>query len=144
MEERVRENSATKINYTIDKEIKESIEFHSGQGRQVLNNRIETLNKEWDVERALELQISATALTGIALTAALNKKWLIFPAVVIGFFIQHAIQGWCPPLPVYRKLGFRTTKEIERERYALKVLRGDFDNIDKNSGTQELIQAIQK
>jgi hypothetical protein len=45
---------------------------------------------------------------------------------VQGFFMQHALQGWCPPLPVFRRLGFRTQYEIEQERYALKAIRGDF------------------
>ncbi len=33
------------------------------------------------------------------------------------------------PVPVLRRLGFRTTYEIDRERYALKALRGDFDGV---------------
>ena len=40
--------------------------------------------------------------------------------------LQHALQGWCPPLPVFRRWGVRTAREIEEERYALKALRGDF------------------
>lgn len=44
-----------------------------------------------------------------------------------GFLFQHAIQGWCPPLPILRRLGFRTAEEINQERYALKALRGDFE-----------------
>jgi hypothetical protein len=43
--------------------------------------------------------------------------------------LQHAVQGWCPPIPILRRLGFRTADEINRERYALKALRGDFDSI---------------
>ncbi len=49
------------------------------------------------------------------------------PAIVTGFLFQHAIQGWCPPLPVLRRRGFRTAEEINQERYALKALGGDFD-----------------
>jgi hypothetical protein len=40
---------------------------------------------------------------------------------------MHAVQGWCPPVPVLRRLGFRTASEIDHERYALKALRGDFE-----------------
>ena len=43
-----------------------------------------------------------------------------------GFLFQHATQGWCPPVPLFRKLGVRTRSEIDREKYALKILRGDF------------------
>lgn len=31
--------------------------------------------------------------------------------------------------PGFRRLGVRTQREIERERYALKALRGDFDRL---------------
>jgi hypothetical protein len=47
--------------------------------------------------------------------------------------MQHALQGWCPPLPLLRRLGVRTQQEIERERYALKALRGDFDAVPGTS-----------
>jgi hypothetical protein len=52
------------------------------------------------------------------------------PVVVAGFLLQHALQGWCPPLPVLRRLGVRTADEINQERYALKALRGDFAQAD--------------
>jgi hypothetical protein len=47
-----------------------------------------------------------------------------------GFLIQQALRGDCPPYQLLRRLGFRTRQEIERERYALKALRGDFDRIE--------------
>ncbi len=37
-----------------------------------------------------------------------------------------AVQEWCPPVPVFRRLGVRTCQEIDEEKYALKILRGDF------------------
>lgn len=46
-----------------------------------------------------------------------------------GFLLRHAVQGWCPPLPVFRRLGARTQSEIDHERYALKALRGDFRGV---------------
>jgi hypothetical protein len=33
--------------------------------------------------------------------------------------LQHAMQGWCPPVPLLRRLGIRTRNEIDREKYAL-------------------------
>jgi len=39
--------------------------------------------------------------------------------LVTGFLGQHALQGWCPPLTVLRKLKIRTRKEIDFEKYAL-------------------------
>jgi hypothetical protein len=47
----------------------------------------------------------------------------------VGFFLlQHALQGWCPPLPVIRKMGVRTVEEINNERIVLKNIRGDFSH----------------
>jgi hypothetical protein len=38
--------------------------------------------------------------------------------------MQHALQGWCPLLPLLRSVGFRTQYEIERERCALLAISG--------------------
>ena len=38
----------------------------------------------------------------------------------------HAVQGWYPLLPLFRRMGIRTETEIATERYALKAIRGDF------------------
>jgi hypothetical protein len=49
--------------------------------------------------------------------------------LVTGFLLQHALQGWCPPVPFFRRRGVRTEAEIDRERYALKAVRGDFRHV---------------
>jgi hypothetical protein len=41
----------------------------------------------------------------------------------------HATAGGYPLLPLFRRLGLRTSREIARERYALKALRGDFHDM---------------
>ena len=66
------------------------------------------------------------AFAGVALGWSGDRRWLLLPALVTGFLFQHAIQGWCPPVPVLRRLGFRTADEINQERFALKAIRGDF------------------
>ena len=91
-----------------------------------IDTRLRELDREWDIERAIEANASALAFGGIVLGATVDKRWLVLPAIVTGFLFQHAIQGWCPPIPILRRLGFRTAYEIEQERQALKALRGDF------------------
>src|SRR5438874_9255842 len=39
----------------------------------------------------------------------------------------------CPPVPVLRRKGVRTRREIDAERYALKALRGDFSSVQANA-----------
>lgn len=87
------------------------------------------LDREWDVEHLLQANASPIVLLGLALAATVSRRFVALPAGVFGFFAQHALQGWCPPIPVFRRLGVRTQREIERERYALKALRGDFDGV---------------
>jgi hypothetical protein len=94
-----------------------------------IDQRLQALDSEWDVERLLQTNASVIVLFGLTLAATVSKKFLLLPAGVFGFFAQHGLQGWCPPIPVMRRLGVRTQREIERERYALKALRGDFDEV---------------
>jgi hypothetical protein len=72
-------------------------------------------------------------LIGLCLGLTKSRKWLVLPFMVQSFFLQHALQGWCPPLPMLRRLGIRTADEINQERYALKALRGDFENITRDN-----------
>ncbi len=91
--------------------------------------------------------MSTLAMSGLAAGAfSKNKNWLILPAIFLSFFFQHSVQGWCPPLPLLRKLNIRTSKEIEQEKYALKLIRGDFNNLQNVSAEEieNLKQAIKK
>lgn len=94
-----------------------------------LTARITELEEESDIERVLEINASSLALIGLALGVFVNRRLLAIPAVVLAFLLQHGIQGWCPPVPVLRKLGIRTRQEIDAEKYALKKMRGDYDSL---------------
>ncbi|EKV30469.1 hypothetical protein C882_4428 [Caenispirillum salinarum AK4] len=100
-----------------------------------IDRRLADLEQEWDIERTLETNAAALALTGTVLGAFVDRRFLALPALVTGFLLQHAIQGWCPPLPIFRRRGVRTQREITEERMALKALRGDFDNLPGDPAT---------
>ncbi|MBA4136427.1 MAG: hypothetical protein C0518_03825 [Opitutus sp.] len=127
--ERVRRHTAPEINARIDECIARNIRLYTGQPAEVINARLEELDREWDVERVLEANASTLALTGVVLGAAVDRRWLLLSAGVLGFLFMHSTQGWCPPLPALRRSGVRTKDEINRERFALKHLRGDFDSL---------------
>jgi hypothetical protein len=129
--ERVRESTSHDQNVEIDKDIFRNVVTYSGD-RYVLEKRIKQLDEEWSIERLLETNMSALALTGLALGVFVNIYWLILPAVVLAFFVQHALQGWCPPLPIFRAFKRRTRAEIDREKFALKALRGDFAGAERD------------
>jgi hypothetical protein len=127
--DRVRANTDPTVLRQIDEGIEERVRFYSAQPREVITRRIEELEREWDIERWLQTNASALALSGVLLSVGLSRKWLLLTTGALGFLFQHAVQGWCPPVPVLRRLGVRTQREIDREKYALKVLRGDFKDI---------------
>jgi hypothetical protein len=130
--DRVRANTADEINRLIDRGIADSVAYYSGKSKDEIRYRIAELEREWDMERLLETNASALAFTGLLLGVTRNKKWLLLPAIVLPFLFQHAVQGWCPPVPIFRRWGVRTREEIDREKYALKALRGDFENVGSN------------
>jgi hypothetical protein len=130
--DRVRANTAPEINQRIDKQIEENVRYYSGQPRESIAGRIHDLDEEWDIERFIEAMASSFSLTGIILGATADRRWFLLPTVILSFLLLHAIQGWCPPVPVLRRLGIRTREEIDRERYALKALAGDFAGLARD------------
>jgi hypothetical protein len=135
--DRVRAHTSDEVNAQLDKEARRCVQQFADREREDINRHIDELSREWDTERYLQVNASVLALSGTVLGAVVSRKFFLLPAVVFGFFFQHAVQGWCPPLPVFRKLGVRTRKEINREKYALKALRGDFDQISAESTQSE-------
>jgi len=128
--QRVSKYTARGVNENIRQKTIDNIIHYMHTGPEEINKRMAELDKEWDIERLLQLMPASLVLIGALLGFFFSKYWLIIPAFVSGFLINHAIQGWCPPLPVLRRLGVRTSYEIEQERYALKLLRGDFKNAE--------------
>lgn len=126
---RVSEHTSQEVNEQIRQETDERIAVFAAANRSAINERLQHLEHEWDMERILEANAATLALAGTLLAAMANRKFLIFPALITGFLLQHAIQGWCPPVPFFRRRGVRTAREIEEERMALKALRGDFENL---------------
>lgn len=131
--ERVRRATGGNHNEEIDNLIIFNLEYYRSEGRKAIDERLRELEREWDIERTLEMNAAAFAFTGTILSAWVDKRWLILPAVVTAFLAQHALQGWCPPILLFRNMGVRTRREIDREKYALKALRGDFKDVNDSA-----------
>ena len=108
-------------------------------------DRLEELEREWDTERVLEANASSLALGTLVLglTARRRRKLLVATGLIMGFLCQHALQGWCPPLPLLRRLGVRTRAEIDEERCALKAIRGDFADVPEGGDTGNIEQLME-
>jgi hypothetical protein len=122
---RVPAHTAHEINAKILRETEGRVAYYFDHPDEI-GQRLHELDAEWDIERTLEANASTLAFVGVVLGVTADRRWLALPAAVTAFLFQHAVQGWCPPLPILRRLGFRTGSEIDRERFALKALRGDF------------------
>lgn len=107
----------------------------------VLNHCLDDLSREWDTERFLETNAAAIILISSILGLKKSKSFF-FTGIVSFFLLQHALQGWCPPLPVIRKMGIRTAEEINTERMAVKMMRGDFSEAPDT--VEEMIENIEK
>ena len=143
--DRVREHSPELANRQVDRQSRRCVEWFADKDPHEITDHIDALSREWDMERYLQTNASILALSGVLLGAAVNRKFLIVPGFVFGFFLQHAVQGWCPPVPMFLRMGVRTRKEINREKYALKALRGDFDALSRGeSDSERAEQALEK
>ena len=120
--DRVRRFTARAVNRSIDQETDRRITRYAAMSEPQIRQRIHALDQEWDIERVLALNAATLGLSGVALSWDGDRRWLALPAVALVFLFQHAVQGWCLPLPVLRRLGIRTRGEIDREKYALLSL----------------------
>ena len=132
--EQVRQVGRQQQNAEIDNLTILNLEYYKSEGSAAIDERIRELDREWDLERTLQMNAAALAFTGTLLAAVVNKRWMILPFVVTAFLGQHAVQGWCPPVEIFRRMGVRTRLEIDREKYALKALRGDFSEVNDSAG----------
>jgi hypothetical protein len=137
---RVSDHTTDASNERIRRQIEANVAYYAQHPEQI-DRRLAELDHEWDIERTLETGSSTLTLTGLLLGIVGNRKWLLLSLAVQGFFMQHALQGWCPPLPLFRRLGIRTADEINRERYAL--LRGDFRDSSTAGSEQDADRALQ-
>ncbi len=127
--DRVRDHSAQIVNQRIAERTRDRIDHIVHEGRDAIARRLERLDDEWDVDRAL--MVNFAIVGGAAYAAGIyrytqrpwfgrrRKGWLQFFTVQLGFLLYHGTVGWCPPLAVFRRLGVRTKSEIEAERRAL-------------------------
>jgi hypothetical protein len=146
--ERVPQHTAEVINERIRRQTEQNVARYAYSTPKAIEQRLTELDREWDIERTLEANAATASLVGLTLGATVHRRFFLLPTLVAGFLLQHAVHGWCPPLPILRRLGFRTASEIDAERYALKALRGDFRKIPAPHGgvgtdVSEALHAVQ-
>jgi hypothetical protein len=120
------QNIAGKGDGTIEKRMESRIRYlaeHPGE----IPHRLKEIDREWSEGRVLTAAAAGFIALGAALSATVERRLFILPAVVAGFMLEEAIVGKGPLSVAFRELGFRSSHEIAQEKYALKALRGDFN-----------------
>ena len=125
---RVKRLTVEEVNSKLAAEAQARVAYFSLHPAEI-DFRLRELDEEWDIDRAIEVEAAATVLTGFLLGATVSRKWFILPFMAGTMLLLHNLRGGYPLLPLFRRLGFRTAQEIAQERYALKALRGDFENV---------------
>jgi hypothetical protein len=120
--DRVVSRTDPEVNERIERLTEMSLCYYRAHSDEI-DERLRELDEEWDVERALEAFSSAVSLVGFT-WGLFRRRWWLAGLAAQGYFLQHALQGWAPPVGMLRRLGFRTAQEIEHERYALMALQG--------------------
>ncbi|TWT07925.1 DUF2892 domain-containing protein [Planococcus sp. CPCC 101016] len=113
------------INQKIERETEARINTFKRQEPEAVKKRISELEREWDTERVLEVNMASLALVSTILALSVDRKWAFLSGAVSVFMLQHALQGWCPPLSLIRRKGVRTMNEIDLEKQALQNLLKD-------------------
>lgn len=88
--DRVRNATAAEINIHIDLVTNRSIQHFLGQPAWEVKKRILALEKEWDIERVLEVNASTLAFTGLVLGLTLNKNGFCFQQSYCPFYCSMA------------------------------------------------------
>jgi hypothetical protein len=127
--DRVRCHTAPHVNARIDALTRVSVDERKQLGPAAIRRRLAELDHEWDIDRALMVNFAVagaiTSSVGLARYASSGwlgprrKGFLVFFGAQLGFLLLHGVAGWCPPASLFRRLGFRTQREIEVERAAL-------------------------
>jgi hypothetical protein len=65
------------------------------------------------------------------------------PAGILTALLHHALTGNSGPVALLRGLGVRTRREIDSEKYAMRMLRGDFNKLEGvGDKTHRAIEAV--
>lgn len=123
--DRARRHTARAVLHRIDDDTVDHLLAVEGDA-DAAKPRLEALDREWDLDRAIEAEAAAMGLLGLALGVFMRPALLAVPTAVGASVFLFGTLGIYPLLPIFRRMGLRTAREIQRERYAVKALRGDF------------------
>ncbi len=95
-------------------------------GPAAIGERLHELEREWTAGRAAKATAGVLIIGGLALSLTLSLMWLVLPIVGGAVMMQYLFARTSLMGEMFHAFGLRSGVEIEREKMALRVLRGDF------------------
>lgn len=98
-------------------------------GTAAVDERLAELDHEWTAGRVTKAAIGTVSLVGLGLGAFVSPWWFALPAAGGLVLAQYLFTGRSGVSGLAVAAGFRPHCEIDHERTALRVLRGDFRHL---------------
>lgn len=98
-------------------------------GSPAITDRLHQLDREWSAGRMTKATIGVLVVTGLALAAVAGPWWLILPGIGGFFLLQYLFSRTSWLGATFQEMGFRSGADIDQEKFALRVLRGDFKSL---------------
>ena len=142
IEDVIRDESPASINAAIDRETLARLEEFKNASPEKFQERIDELAWEYDVACAQSIAFAGLGLFGLALSR-FHKGFLAIPVIANAALLYQNLPVPSPITPAFRMLGFRSRTEIERERHALKMLRGDYQRAEDDPSAKGAMTSAQ-
>lgn len=144
MRDPIRELSPPAVNKAIDEATLAILECYKGATPEEIEGQLKALDEMWELECYVELATAVTTLSGLLLHFATGKRrWLGLAAIGGVASLLHSLPIPDPVTPLLRGFGIWTRQEIERERHALKLLRGDYERVAKDPSAKSALAVSQ-
>lgn len=138
----IRGRTPAEINKAIDEATLDVLEQYEDASPDEIHARLRELDRTRDVEGWVELTAGVATLCTVPF--AMRSRKLGFLAAIPGAIVlAHALGAVDPLTPLLRMMGVRSKSEIDRERFALKLLRGDFERVERDRSPKSALAAAQ-
>ncbi|MDQ3367474.1 MAG: hypothetical protein M3680_18800 [Myxococcota bacterium] len=130
----IRRHTTDRVNRVLDQETR-SVLAQIGDEPHAIRQRLGALDREWHLDRALMglFSVLGTVTAHRSMSALRHgRRWSPWRALFwaqLGFLMHHAVRGWCPPVTLLRRIGFRSAQEISAERVVLEKRLASSDGL---------------
>jgi hypothetical protein len=122
-------NTANANSPSFDDEFERRLASLAEGGPDAIRERLDELDREWTAGRLVKATSGVLILVGVPPAVFVNPWFAILPAAGGLFLAEYLFARRSALGDLFARMGYRTGVEIDRERVALKALRGDFKHL---------------